>query len=38
MFEDELTTAGVAAVDLERRTEQGFGSWFRNYVSILLLS
>jgi len=38
MFEDELTAAGVAAVDLERRTEQGFGSWFRNYVSILLLS
>ena len=38
MFEDELTASGVATADLERRTEQGFGCWFRHYVSILLLS
>jgi hypothetical protein len=38
MFEDELTATGVAGADLDRRTEHGFGSWFRNYVSILLLS
>jgi hypothetical protein len=38
MFDDELRASGVHAADLERRTEHGFWSWFRNYVSILLLS
>jgi hypothetical protein len=38
MFEGELIESGVHAADLERRTEHGFASWFRNYVSILFLS
>lgn len=29
MFEDELTATRVAGADLDRRTEHGFGSWFR---------
>jgi hypothetical protein len=38
MFEDELRASGMHAADHERRTEHGFGSWLRNYVSILFLS
>jgi hypothetical protein len=38
MFQDELTESGLHAADLEKRVERGFASWFRNYVSILILS
>ncbi|XP_021320368.1 uncharacterized protein LOC8072978 isoform X2 [Sorghum bicolor] len=31
-FQDDLTTSGVAAADLERRTENGFVHWFRNHM------
>jgi hypothetical protein len=34
MFQDELTTSGVAAVDLDRRANNGFANWFRNHVSV----
>lgn len=38
MFQDELSASGVAAADLDRRTMHGFDNWFRNYVSLLILS